>query len=96
MGAVDYLIFGPVYPTASKPGATPAGVAELKKVAAAADGPVLAIGGITLSRIAEIAAAGAAGVAGIELFLPPTGVSRAPGAGAAVRAIRAAFGTVFD
>jgi thiamine-phosphate diphosphorylase len=95
--AVDYLIFGPIYPTPSKPGAPPAGVAELKKVAATADRPLLAIGGITLARLSEIAASGAAGVAGIELFLPPTrDFPERPGLEAAVQAIRAAFGTAFD
>lgn len=95
--AVDYVVFGPIYPTVSKPGAPPAGAAELKKVAAAADAPVLAVGGITLARLPELAAAGAAGVAGIELFLPPaTGFPERPGIAAAVRAIRARFGTAFD
>jgi thiamine-phosphate pyrophosphorylase len=95
--AVDYLVFGSIYPTVSKPGAPPAGLAELKKVAAAADVPVLAIGGITLSRLPEVAAAGAAGVAGIELFLPPAaGFPGRPGIALAVQTIRATFGTAFD
>jgi thiamine-phosphate diphosphorylase len=95
--ANDYLVFGSVYPTASKPGVPPAGVAELKKVAAAGDAPVLAIGGITLARLPEVVAAGAAGVAGIEVFLPPTaGFPSRPGIAAAVQTIRAAFGTDFD
>jgi thiamine-phosphate diphosphorylase len=95
--AVDYLVFGSIYPTVSKPGGPAAGVAELKKVAAAADAPVLAIGGITLARLPELVAAGAAGIAGIELFLPPkAGFPGRPGIAVAVRAIRAAFGTAFD
>lgn len=95
--AVDYLVFGSVYPTASKSGALPAGAAELKKVAAAADTRVLAIGGVTVARLPEIAATGSAGVAAIELFLPPGAeFPERPGIAAAVRAIRAAFGTEFD
>jgi thiamine-phosphate pyrophosphorylase len=94
---VDYVVFGSIYQTPSKPEASPAGVAELKKVAAAADVPVLAIGGITLARLPELVVAGAAGVAGIELFLSPEeGVPDRPGIGAAVDAIRQAFGTPFD
>jgi thiamine-phosphate pyrophosphorylase len=95
--AVDYLIFGSIYRTISKPDARPAGLAGLKKVAVAADAPVLAIGGITLARLPELAAAGATGVAGIELFLPPdAGFPARPGIAAALQAIRAAFGTAFD
>ena len=67
-GAVDYLIFGTVYETRSKPGGPVAGVAELAAVAAATPLPVLAIGGITHARIGEVVAAGASGVAGISMF----------------------------
>jgi thiamine-phosphate pyrophosphorylase len=64
----DYVVFGPVYPTPAKAvyGA-PAGTRALAR-AAALGIPVYALGGVTLERFAEVAAAGAAGVAGIRLF----------------------------
>jgi thiamine-phosphate pyrophosphorylase len=59
----DYLVAGTVFATASKSG-TPAllGVDGLGAIVRAASVPVLAIGGITLDRLDEIAASGAAGV----------------------------------
>ncbi|MGE5360482.1 MAG: thiamine phosphate synthase [Bacteroidales bacterium] len=66
---VDYLVAGTVYPTASKPAATTLlGVDGFASLADATSLPVLAIGGVTLDRIPELAAAGAAGVAAIGLF----------------------------
>ena len=67
-GGLDYLVFGTVFETASKPGARIAGVEELRTAAASVPLPVLAIGGVTADRWPEVAAAGAAGVAGIGLF----------------------------
>jgi thiamine-phosphate pyrophosphorylase len=68
-GAVDYLIFGTVFPSASKPaGHRVAGVEELAAVCAAVRAPVLAIGGIDAARAAEVRRAGARGVAAIGLF----------------------------
>jgi len=68
-GGCDYLFFGTVFPSTSKPGDHPvAGVAALASVCREVSLPVLAIGGITVERAPEIAAAGAAGVAGISLF----------------------------
>ena len=64
----DYAVYGPVYATPGKPGpATASGPAGLAR-AAGLGIPVYAIGGVTLDRFAEIAAAGAAGVAAIRLF----------------------------
>ena len=61
----DYVTFGPVYDT---PGKGPAvGLAELSR-AAAAGLPVYALGGVTLERLGELAAAGASGVAAIRMF----------------------------
>jgi len=71
----DYVVFGPVYPTPAKAGfGTPAGPRALAR-AAALGIPVYALGGVTLERFGEVAAAGAAGVAGIRLFqcLPEIG-----------------------
>jgi thiamine-phosphate pyrophosphorylase len=69
-GAVDYLIAGPVFPTASKPAGTPwLGLGGLAAIVQAAAAPVLAIGGMTRDRLDEAAAAGAAGIAGIGLFV---------------------------
>jgi len=65
----DYLIAGTVFPTASKPGRIDLlGVDGLEAIVAAVRIPVLAIGGITLERAAEVAAAGAAGIAALGLF----------------------------
>jgi len=64
----DYVTFGPVFPTPGKERyGPPLGLAALAR-AAAAGIPVYALGGITLERFADVAAAGAAGVAGIRLF----------------------------
>ena len=79
-GAVDYLVFGTLFETASKPAEHPLGT--LDDLAAAcrageqgATGrvPVLAIGGMTVERAALAARAGAAGLAAIGLFIPPAG-----------------------
>jgi thiamine-phosphate diphosphorylase len=67
-GAVDFLVFGTVFPSASKPALAPAGLEALRAIAAAVPLPVLAIGGITEERIRSVAAAGAAGFAAIGLF----------------------------
>ena len=67
-GGLDYLMFGTVFETASKPGVRAAGPARLAAIARGRPLPVLAIGGITISRMAEVAETGAAGVAAIGLF----------------------------
>jgi thiamine-phosphate pyrophosphorylase len=66
-----YLVLGTIFPTPSKPGLEAiVGLGELEKTAHAASVPVLAIGGMTEERLAEVAKAGAAGVAAIRLFFP--------------------------
>lgn len=65
----DYLVVGPVFATASHPGAgrTPLGLQRLSAIAAALDGlPVIAIGGITADRVREVRNSGAYGVAAIR------------------------------
>jgi thiamine-phosphate diphosphorylase len=68
-GGCDYLVFGAIFPTASKPeGHVPAGLEALRRVCSQVALPVLAIGGMSAARVPEIAATGAAGVAAIGLF----------------------------
>jgi thiamine-phosphate pyrophosphorylase len=65
----DYLIAGAVFPTPSKSAGTAwLGADGLRAIVRATDAPVLAIGGVTLDRVGEVAATGAAGVAAIALF----------------------------
>lgn len=60
----DFIVFGPVYDTASKRRyGPPQGLAALEAVTRAVDRPVLAVGGLTPERVPEVLAAGAAGVA---------------------------------
>jgi thiamine-phosphate pyrophosphorylase len=61
----DYLLAGPVFPTATHPGAAPLGLEGVRAVAAVGL-PVLAIGGVTAERVADLRAAGAWGVAAIR------------------------------
>ena len=64
----DYLVFGPVFATASHPGQRPAGLRALAEVAAAVPIPVLAIGGIDAERAEACRREGAAGFAAIGYF----------------------------
>ena len=68
---VDYLLFGTVFETASKPGRAPAGVGALARVAEATRIPVLAVGGVSVDRASMLKQAGAAGLAAIGLFNDP-------------------------
>jgi thiamine-phosphate pyrophosphorylase len=64
----DYIIYGPVWPSASHLGLAPVGLDGLAEVARSVRIPVLAIGGVTSERIAECHRAGAAGYAAIRMF----------------------------
>jgi thiamine-phosphate pyrophosphorylase len=64
----DYVIFGPVWESASHPGTHPFGLAALAQLVRSVGIPVLAIGGVSAERVAEILASGAAGYAAIRLF----------------------------
>ncbi len=65
----DYVTFGHVYPTASKPGLPPRGVRELARIVEAVPVPVLAVGGIDAANVSEVLATGASGVAVISAIL---------------------------
>lgn len=68
-GGYDYLVFGTVFRSESKPDGHPiAGVDALAEVCRVSSIPVVAIGGIDIGRAREAAAAGASGVAAINLF----------------------------
>jgi len=64
----DFVIFGPVWASASHPDSLPVGIEALAEVAHALKIPVLAIGGVTEDRVPECRNAGAAGYAAIGLF----------------------------
>ena len=79
----DYLIFGPVFPTRSKPAGSPtAGLEGLRAAVTASRVPVLAIGGIDGTNARACLDAGAAGIAAIGLWMP------GPDLGARVWAVR--------
>lgn len=68
-GGCDYLVFGTIFPSRSKPeGHRVVGVEALQVLCAAVPMPVLAIGGITRETAGLAARAGAAGVAAIGIF----------------------------
>jgi thiamine-phosphate pyrophosphorylase len=66
-GAIDYAGVGPIFPTPSKQDAAPAmGLEALAESCRALAVPVVAIGGITVERVADVIRAGAQGVAVIS------------------------------
>ena len=67
-GGLDYLLFGTVFATASKPGQPPAGVQALADVVGATPLPVLAVGGISSDTAPQLAGTGCAGFAAIGWF----------------------------
>jgi len=67
-GGLDYLLFGAVFATASKPGQPPAGVQALADVVRATPLPVLAVGGVSSDTAPRLAGTGCAGFAAIGWF----------------------------
>jgi thiamine-phosphate pyrophosphorylase len=65
----DYMLLGPIFATPSKLRyGPPLGLAKLREVTLRVSIPVLALGGITIDRIAACRENGAAGIAGIRIF----------------------------
>jgi thiamine monophosphate synthase len=62
------VVFGPIFPTASKPGHPGVGLEALEEVVSSVPIPVYALGGVTPERVPQIADTGAHGVAGISVF----------------------------
>ena len=66
----DFVVFGPIYDTASKRAyGAPQGLEALGRVTASVRRPVIAVGGIDPRRVPEVMATGASGVAAIGAFL---------------------------
>jgi len=64
---VDYIGFGPVFPTGSKDDAGPvAGLELLKQVVDTVPLPIIAIGGVSLENVSEVMGTGAHGIAVIS------------------------------
>jgi thiamine-phosphate diphosphorylase len=77
-GGCDYLIFGTIFPSSSKPDDRPlAGTDGLQRVCARVSLPVVAIGGVTVPRAGAVRAAGAAGIAAISLFSESADIAEA-------------------
>lgn len=69
-GGADFVVFGPVFETASKREyGAPVGLDALEHVATRSRIPVLALGGVNASNYKRALDAGAAGVAGISMFI---------------------------
>jgi thiamine-phosphate pyrophosphorylase len=85
----DYIGIGPVFPTATKPGAKPVGVELVREVVARVSVPVFAIGGITLNNIDQVLEAGATRVAVVSAILKSPNVQKAAaGFSARLRAVK--------
>lgn len=75
----DYLLYGNIYATSSKPGKTGVGVASLEKMVRSIPVPTFAIGGVTPDRVGGVMRTGARGVAilsGIFLSKDPLDSAR--------------------
>ena len=68
--SADYLVFGTVFATPSKPGEAGQGLAALRRAVERFRGPVLAVGGITPANASSVLATGAAGYAAIGAIEP--------------------------
>ncbi|UOQ86609.1 thiamine phosphate synthase [Gracilibacillus salinarum] len=59
----DFILFGHVYQTQSKPGLAPKGLSTLETIVCDVSVPVIAIGGIDVTNLKAVLAAGAKGIA---------------------------------
>ncbi len=73
---VQYIGFGPIYPTSTKNKSAPeVGLTQLRRACRESPVPVVAIGGIGLDRIAEVLKTGAASAAVISALMQATDLS---------------------
>lgn len=89
----DYVIFGTMFASVSKPGGRTQTMDQLRCAAIVSAAPVLVIGGVTPARAGALAATGASGIAAIGAFLPPGRSPDGLGPRAAATAFRAAWRT---
>lgn len=82
----DYIGFGPLYATGTKPDYVPVGLDDVAAVNRLVSVPVFCIGGVDQSRLPEIIAAGARRVVAVSAFLLADDVVRE------VRQLKAALG----
>jgi thiamine-phosphate pyrophosphorylase len=77
--SADYVAVGPVFSTSTKANPDPVvGIEFIRRVRLLTDKPIVAIGGITLDRAAEVIRAGADSVAVVsDIFLAPDPFERA-------------------
>ncbi len=75
---VQYVGFGPVYPTSTKPQLSPfVGIRGLRRACLTSPHPVVAIGGIGSRQVPEVLAAGAASAAVISAAMGEGDIARA-------------------
>lgn len=75
---VDYIGFGPVFPTSTKADAAPvAGLATLRAAVRISSKPVVAIGGIGIDRLRPVLDAGAASAAVVSALMCAPDIARA-------------------
>ncbi len=79
----DYIGFGPLYATGTKPDYTPIGLADIAAAHRSVSLPIFCIGGVNTERLDAILAAGARRVVIVSALL------QAPDTAAATRAIKA-------
>lgn len=79
----DYIGFGPLFATPTKPAYRPVGLADIRPVQAAVAVPVFCIGGIKRENLARVIAAGARRVVIVS------GILQAPDIAAYCRAVKA-------
>lgn len=80
--APDYIGFGPLFATGTKPDYMPIGLDDIAQVESFATVPVFCIGGVNQERLPQILAAGARRVVIVSAFL------LAPDVRAEVRAVK--------
>ena len=71
----DYIGFGPIFATPTKPDYKPIGLADIKRVHADVTLPIFCIGGIKIDNLAEVIAAGACRVAIVSGLLKATDIA---------------------
>ena len=73
----DYLGFGPLFATPTKPGRPAIGLAEIGKVSAKVRLPVFCIGGIKLENLGQVRAAGARRIVMVSGWLQAKDIAQA-------------------